>query len=754
MHHAQQCVRGGRMIRWFSALALSLIVSLGSVARAQSLAEAARQAWQKAAERGDTDAAIAQLSAAAAKAQDPGAASLRTALAEHAKLNAERAAKTDALFQKKLAKVARLSKEGKLLDALNTAAEAHTLAPDPVALAAHPTIAPIVAEGQKQANEKEAAGNWLRALSLFRALDVLFEKQDKYTDHLKRCAHQVGLLRLYAPDVLFELYKKDAAERGDPEPEPWNIEDDNWQKRLEQITGEMVGEGMSLAAKQWVEGTNYEELLIGSIEGLKLLLNSKGLEKTFPSLGDAAKVAAFKDYLEEMRLTVVQRTTPMGYAEASNILSRILEKNKASLGLPEAVVAHEMGDGYITKLDDFSAYYWPHQKPEFERTTRGTLSGVGIQIQLIDRQLTVVSPLEDTPAHKAGIRPGDQITSIDGKSTVGIELDTAVGKITGTEGTKVTLGIKSPGEKEARNLTLTRQTIKIQSIKGWSHKEGGGWDYFVDPAMKIGYIRMTNFAANTADEMDAAVQQMQAQGGLNGLVIDLRFNPGGLLDAAVAISDRFLDSGTIVSTTQKMVTGSPWVARATPAHTYNPAFPLILLINKGSASASEIVSGALQDHHRAILVGERSFGKGSVQKVFRIGGDKALMRLTTQYYRLPDGRIIHRRPGAKTWGIEPDVNVKMTDQQVRDMLEARQLLDILRTADDNFDPEMFRRKPKKDKDKEKAEKDEDEEPRLQPLKSASELLTKGMDPQLETALILLKGKVFSETIAAAPAAAR
>jgi carboxyl-terminal processing protease len=677
--------------------------------------------------------------------KSPAIASLRKDVGvaqEHAKAQQ---AKMVAAYQKKIDRMHAKATKGETIDALSSAVEALGLADTPDTLYRDESFKKLITAAEAEAQKHEENGDWLKALALYNRMELLFEKQDRYTSKLKRVGHQVGLIRLYAPEVLFELYKEEAKERGD-EPEPWNVEDDHWQTQLENVDAAMLGESLALAARSWVEGSNFEDLLVGGIDYVKLLFTTPGLEKTFPQLADKAKTQPFISYLDEVRLSIIQRTVPMGYAEASNIVTRLLDKNDATVHLPQAVVVHELGDGAMSKLDDFSTIVWPHQKSRIDRMTQGTFSGVGIQISLVNRQLTVVTPLEDTPAHQAGIKPGDQIATIDGKSTLGIDLDAAVDKITGEEGTKVTLGIKSPEDKEPRNIELTRTNIKIVSVKGWA-REGTGWNYYIDPALKVCYVRMTSFGPNTADEMDAAVEWCNKNGGVNGLILDLRFDPGGRLDAAVAVCNRFLKSGVIVSTSQKVVTGRVWRAMADGQKTY-PDMPLVVLINKGSASASEITSGALQDHKRSLTVGERSFGKGSVQNLFRIGGEKGYLKLTTQYYRLPDGRIIHRRPGAKDWGIDPDVPVRMTDTQVAELLEARMLLDILRDPkDEKFDPQALlnKKKAKKDKDKDKDKEDQEpEEPKAPPVKSADEILTRGMDPQLETALLLIKTRLIGE----------
>ena len=713
-----------------------------------AISDVSRMAFQMAAEGrlGDVFRQVRGLASEAPNA-NPGLATLSRDIEQYQTNQQQQEQRQLTEYQKKLEELHKNIDDGKLRDALTSAVEAHDLALDRQKLLNDPKVVELVTRAEAEAAAHEENAQWLKALALYRGLELLYENQRKYTDHLKRVGRHVALLRLYAPEQLFEQYKKEAAELGDPEPEPWNFEDDRWERKLRGIEMPMLTEALALGAHRHVERNHsFEDQIIGGIDAVKDLFETDGLEKTFPTLADKDKATKFVDYLDTVRLSLAKRETPMGRSEAINVLARLQQQNLATVNLPEAVFVHELGDGAMDQLDQFSVFIWPHEVERFERTTKGKFTGVGIQITLIDRQLTVVTPLEGTPAHAAGIKPGDQIVTIDGKSTVGIDLESAVDKITGPEDTKVTLGVKTPGKDKARDVPLIRKSIHITSVKGWRRKadDNGKWDFYIDPALKIGYLRMTTFGPDTADELDAAVQSMIDDHGINGLIFDLRFNPGGRLDAAVGVSNRFLNSGTIVSTTQQLLTGRPWSAQADATHTFDD-FPVIVLINKGSASASEIVSGALQDHKRALLVGERSYGKGSVQNLFRLGDDNAYLKLTTQYYKLPHGQIIHHRPDAKDWGVHPDVPVHMTDQQVADLLEARLVLDVLRADGDHFDPNAILRNRNNDEEGDdvdkKAEGDAD---KLPPVKSPDEILSRGLDPQLDTALLLLKTRLLGD----------
>lgn len=341
-------------------------------------------------------------------------------------------------------------------------------------------------------------------------------------------------------------------------------------------------------------------------------------------------------------------------------------------------------------------------------------------------RLTVVSPLPGTPAHRAGIKPNDLIISVNNQDTTGWSLDQAVREITGPEGSPVSIGIERKGVDKTIEFKLTRSSIEIDSIRGWKLLPGGKWDYFIDTERQIGYIRLSQFIPQSSDDMDAAFNEMNKQGRVQAVILDLRYNPGGLLRKAADIVDRFVLSGRIVSTVDaEGNTTSQYSARP---HNTLRQMPMVVLINQGSASASEIVSGALQDYQTALIVGERSYGKGSVQDLTYIDSSRALLKLTTQYYKLPGGRIIHRKPKALNWGIEPGLKIDMTEQQAFDAIELRRDLDVLHEAGDHEDPEH-------------------------PFAKAEDMFTRALDPQLEAGLMYLRVRLASDmNMAAKPAA--
>jgi len=296
-------------------------------------------------------------------------------------------------------------------------------------------------------------------------------------------------------------------------------------------------------------------------------------------------------------------------------------------------------EGMLNSLDPHSAYLDPDMYRELQVETKGSFGGLGIEIAMKDRILMVIAPIEDTPAYRAGVKAGDRIIKINEESTKGLSLMECVKRLRGPKGTQVTITILREGVSQMQDITITRDIIKIQSVKSKTLEEG------------YGYLRISQFQQNTGADAARALAALQREnpGGLKGLVLDLRNNPGGLLDQAVEVSDLFLDSGVIVS-----IKGRNEEERTSfNAHQEGtmPPWPIVVLVNQGSASASEIVTGALQDYGRAVIMGSKTFGKGSVQTIIPLD-DHSGIRLTTALYYTPNNRSIHEK------GIEPDIPLK------------------------------------------------------------------------------------------------
>jgi carboxyl-terminal processing protease len=314
--------------------------------------------------------------------------------------------------------------------------------------------------------------------------------------------------------------------------------------------------------------------------------------------------------------------------------------------------------GMLSSLDPHSQFMDPDDFRDMQDDTRSRFNGLGIEVSMKNGLPTVITAMEDTPAAKAGVLSGDQILRINGISTERMDLQDAINVLRGPAGAKITLTLLRPSTKEIKEYTLQRAEIKIQSVKGAR---------LIDPDLtgpfKIGYIRLVQFNEPTADELSKALDELQKQG-MQSLVLDLRNNPGGLLNSAVDVCAQFLPPNTKVVSTQGRVASQQHDYSTSGVKKERPNFPMVVLINEGSASGAEIVAGALKDLHRAVLVGETTFGKGSVQNVMQLP-DGSAVRFTTAKYYTPSKQVIQGN------GVTPNIRVGMTAEQERSLFALR-----------------------------------------------------------------------------------
>jgi len=322
--------------------------------------------------------------------------------------------------------------------------------------------------------------------------------------------------------------------------------------------------------------------------------------------------------------------------------------------------------GMIGKLDQYSAFIPPSEYKNFQQSLDQEFGGIGIVVELDqeDHAISVMSPLVGTPAYRAGIRAGDTIVAIDGNVVADMELKEAVGLIRGPRGSKIKLLVLHDGDEQPEEITVKREIIPIQSVLGDRRNEDGSWEFTLEDHPRVGYIRVTTFGDHTVEELREALTERSEL--VDGLILDLRDNAGGYLEAARAVCDMFIDQGVIVSTRGR---GNELRSeyRATRGGTAFPTQkPMVVLVNHYSASAAEIVAACLQDHERAVIVGERTWGKGTVQNVVPLEGGSSALKLTTASYWRPSNRNIHRMRDdteAGDWGVRPNdgFEVKLDD---------------------------------------------------------------------------------------------
>jgi len=360
--------------------------------------------------------------------------------------------------------------------------------------------------------------------------------------------------------------------------------------------------------------------------------------------------------------------------------------------------------GMLESLNDpYTVYIPPQAEREFDKDIRGSYVGIGAEVVGENGFLRIVSPLDDSPAYEAGIEADDVVVGVNGTSVFNQTADEIIEKLMGEPNTPVSLTLeregtsadlppnaktptvaeavdKAPGPRAGHvrfDLDIMRRPIKAATIKGL-HREGDTWQYFADPVKKIAYIRVTQFTDTTVDALEETLRTLVGEG-MAGLILDLRFNTGGSLDAAIGMSDLFLKEGTIVSTRGRSGPENKAIAREPGTL---PDFPMVVMVNSGSASASEIVTGALADNNRAVILGERTFGKGVVQTVLRLPSGKGQLKITEQYYYLPSGRCLHREDSSTVWGVDPTPGfyVPMTAEANREMWRVRREEEVLRSG--------------------------------------------------------------------------
>jgi len=514
----------------------------------------------------------------------------------------------------------------------------------------------LIDDAMAKAAELRAQKEWLDALSVYYQIGEILERDPDVRNWIRECRAHARLDAIYT-------------------------EDTKWEERLVGIEPRMLEDAFRQINQKYVVDVDFRAVTEAGLERLLLMAESASLRELFEALRDDLERGAFEARVRA-NLAKVRHADRVDFKVARDQFRNILRINRQTLQLPEELVINEYTEGCLEELDDFTAVMWPSQMPEFNKHTRGDFVGVGISIrrhynsERKGDEVVVVSPIEDSPAYRAGIQTGDIITKVDGESIFDISLTKAVETITGPIGTSVTLAIRRESEPAELNFTLKRDNIRIHSIKGFARdpENDQKWQYMIDPDHGVAYIRVVSFQENTIEDFVKAMDQL-ARSDVRGLILDLRFNPGGLLRSAVQFSELFLDKGEMIVST-KGLHNPEWPIRAGRHGPYRD-LPLVVLVNDSSASASEIVAGAIKDHDRGWIVGERTFGKFSVQNLIQLARTEAYIKLTTARYYLPSGRSLHRDDDSATWGVEPDIPVELVSKEVVKIVQGFRKRDII-----------------------------------------------------------------------------
>lgn len=597
------------------------------------------------------------------------------------------------------------------------------------------SVAQTIALADDAAAKAEAQDNWMIASELYYRLDAIFDASGIYKEHVDRLSSRLAMIRMYAPERLWEIRNQRRLDEDLDALPPYNAYGDDFHEKLMGINSITVRTAIQRAADQHVgrqtrkhpDGVTMNDLIVSGLDAVKTMATTTDLAVVFEGLNNEKKRTRLLHKIEEQKLRIASKTSPASGYDLRRALDAVLSVGTQEVGIMENAILHEFGNGAMSALDDYTAIIWPDELARFRRSTQGEFIGIGVQIQLDELQnIKIVTPLEGTPAQRAGVRSDDIIKKIDGTTAIGLGLDQAVEIITGPANTKVTITVErmgDDGEPMEKDFTIVRQKIDLPTVKGWS-KTGPGdtdWNYFIDEGDGIGYLRLTGFTDDSTKEFDRAIAAMK-QEGLNALILDLRYNPGGLLDQAIQLASRFVSQGLIVKTVDASgITDSLNEAVRVPERVSVSDIPVIVLVNEGSASASEILSGAIQAGAKqgkldALVLGNRSFGKGSVQNVYLLPGATAAMKVTTNYYKIDAPRMIHKVPGSTEWGIDPDLKVDMLPSQQQAALLLRRDADVL-PLDENGNIIEDAERP-----------------------DPNTLLTEGTDLQVETALVLLKSQ--------------
>jgi carboxyl-terminal processing protease len=572
---------------------------------------------------------------------------------------------------------------------------------------------------QKQALLKDPF--LIQTIQKAKAKAAEFEAQGRWLDTYTICYSK--LRQIYEENKAHSDYAEQLLEKANIEASLKNSPCETCEERYTGIEKQMFIKTVDFLDYSYVNIVNYQGMAISAINHCKLLaevMSKLDVHSRYKITN--AQYVTWSRVLGALLNEINQSQEDIVKDGFVNIFEQVLALNESSytrIGLPPALLISKFAEGALSSLDPYTVIYWPSQTQDFEKAVTNQFSGIGIKFSKEEGMTKIVAVLPDTPAHKSGLRIGDIITSIDGIETKDISSDCVAKRITGPEDTKVTVTITRSDENQSFDVTLDRTRIIIPSVHGWQRTEKGEWLYMIDSPNKIGYVRISSFNSKTTDDFEKVLCQLE-ENGLKGLILDLRSNPGGLLSAAVEIADKFIQEGLIVRTEPRYGMSTYISAHQDGTHA---DYPIVILINPLTASSSEILAGVLQDqkYNRAILVGQRSYGKGSVQSITNYCGNGAQLKYTAAYYHLPSGQRVESRDlvgksSGKNWGISPNVNVELRSNELQEITSVQKANELVETVG--------------------------QEDVLNCMKRYSSQETVDADPQLAIGLLVLKSKMI------------
>ncbi len=561
----------------------------------------------------------------------------------------------------------------------------------------------VVDECLQIATELEQHDKGLDAYTkVYGLLEILDKDHYEYKDLHDRLQREVTLEATYIPDP--------------------NTEGVAWEDRRKNVNLEMVYRSLAILEYGFVEKPDFRAMCLKGLDYCRILAETGKMKEAFEQLEDEEKVDSFVDTLERLGENVLEiEPEKFDSRQVLAVIERLLLINNLTIALPSEVLLAEFSEGAYSKTDSYTYVIWPYDVEEFRKSMTNEFSGVGVVIMKDDDGVLMADSLVsyDTPAYRAGIDAGDRILKVDGKDTRDITTEKAVKLITGPDGTDVVLTIQREGWDEPRDLIVRRKQVAVPTVRGLQRTIDGKWNYFLDPEKNIGYVQLTHFSGDTAASLRTVVKQLKSQG-MRGLVLDLRNNTGGYLSGAIDVVDTFISKGRIVSSRGRDDQDEE-VKFASAEQTVDEESPMVVLVNSISASASEIVSGALKDNGRAILIGTRTFGKGSVQTIQPLGMTNAQMKMTIAKYYLPSGRCVHRDPDDDDnddYGVEPNITMELTGDQFTTYTKTQREAGTLHRDDLPMDMRSWK------------------------TYSPQELLD--IDPQLEMSLLVLKARLLRD----------